>query len=174
MLLPKTNPKIGGQRASDVDGSRVMEDNKDPDTDFRLSSLPEGFDRIERLHCKHPGALANLTLKRYAELLQQSPGRGRPKQFSISHPSAAYISSRSISPGRLQAYLGPEIQGEMKTLHTTLPTTKTTTRGAWVGVPRGEARARKLEQAEAPILTPNDQQDKLDFALIRNRSRDLP
>ena len=35
-------------------------------SDFRLAALPQGVEKLQRLHQEHPGSLANLTLKRYS------------------------------------------------------------------------------------------------------------
>lgn len=43
---------------------------------FRLAALPQGVDKLQRLHQERPGVLANLTLKRFSELLSRSVGGG--------------------------------------------------------------------------------------------------
>ena len=43
---------------------------------FRLAALPKGVDKLQRLHQERPGVLANLTLKRFSELLSRSVGGG--------------------------------------------------------------------------------------------------
>ena len=43
---------------------------------FRIAALPQGVDRIHRLHQQRPGALADLTLRRFQELLSRAIGGG--------------------------------------------------------------------------------------------------
>ena len=63
-----------------VDGSSSDVESSTSDSSeesvFRLAALPEGVDRLQRIHLEKPGALADMTLRRFQELLARSIGGG--------------------------------------------------------------------------------------------------
>lgn len=61
--LEEESSSVSSESSTSTDGS-----------DFRLAALPQGVEKLQRLHQEHPGSLANLTLKRFNELLQRSMG----------------------------------------------------------------------------------------------------
>lgn len=63
--LEEESSSVSSESSTSTDGS-----------DFRLAALPQGVEKLQRLHQEHPGSLANLTLKRFNELLQRSTGGG--------------------------------------------------------------------------------------------------
>ena len=59
---------------------------------FRLAALPQGVDRLHKLHQERLGALPNLILKRFQELLNRSNGGGAASQEQEMPPVArAYL-----------------------------------------------------------------------------------
>ena len=60
---------------------------------FQLAALPQGVDRLHRLHQERPGALANLTLQRFKELLERATGRGAAaEEVELPAVARAYLS----------------------------------------------------------------------------------
>ena len=58
------------------DSSSSSDLSSTTDSLFHLAAMPVGIQKLERLHQEKPGALANLTLKRFEELLAQATGMG--------------------------------------------------------------------------------------------------
>ena len=56
--------------------SSSSSDTSSEESVFRLAALPQGVEKLQRLHQEKPGTLANLTLRRFNELLSRSVGRG--------------------------------------------------------------------------------------------------
>ena len=108
--LKKTKKKKKRKRVSDKnrqskkekasEGSSGETDSGDEESSsstsgslFQLAALPQGVDRLHRLHQEKPGALADLTLRRFQELLNRSIGGGSAEQEQEMHPVArAYLS----------------------------------------------------------------------------------
>lgn len=73
----KNKSKKSKKNASGSSGSDDSESSSSSTGSlFRLAALPQGVDKLHRLHQEKPGALANLTLRRFQELLNRSVGRG--------------------------------------------------------------------------------------------------
>jgi hypothetical protein len=100
-------------------GDAASHDGSSSESSFHLASLPEGVDRLQRIHESKPGTLANLTLLRYREILERFTG------------GEATLSSQAELPPVARAYLArvhfqryhPQVIGmrtarEMRTLIT--------------------------------------------------------
>ena len=93
----KTSKKKRGRKneeksSQDKGSSASSESSSTSESLFRLAALPQGVDRPHRLHQERPGALANLTLKRFQELLNRSNGGGAASQEQEMPPVArAYL-----------------------------------------------------------------------------------
>jgi len=93
----KTSRKKRGRKneeksSQDEGSSASSESSSTSESLFRLAALPQGVDRLHRLHQERPGALANLTLKRFQELLNRSNGGGAASQEQEMPPVArAYL-----------------------------------------------------------------------------------
>lgn len=85
----KDKKKSGsGDSSSSSDSTSSSEDSV-----FRLAALPQGVEKLQRLHQERPGALANLTLRRFNELLLQSTGRGAASEaLQLPAVARAYLS----------------------------------------------------------------------------------
>ena len=85
---------------------------------FRLAALPQGVDRIHRIHEKRPGALANMTLKRCQELLERAVGRGAAqKETELPAVARAYLSQIYLNRHN-EASIGLRNLRELRTLST--------------------------------------------------------
>ena len=58
------------------EGGESPSPSSSDDSVFRLAALPEGVDRLHRIHQERPGTLADMTLRRFQELLSRSIGGG--------------------------------------------------------------------------------------------------
>ena len=73
------------QRSGDSSSTSSSSSGSSEGSVFRLAALPQGVEKLQRLHQERPGTLANLTLKRFSELLNRSVGGDRPDQPRIFH-----------------------------------------------------------------------------------------
>jgi hypothetical protein len=73
------------QRSGDSSSSSSSNSGSSEGSVFRLAALPQGVEKLQRLHQERPGTLANLTLRRFSELLNRSVGGDRPDQPRIFH-----------------------------------------------------------------------------------------
>ena len=64
------------QRSGDSSSTSSSSSGSSEGSVFRLAALPQGVEKLQRLHQERPGTLANLTLKRFSELLNRSVGGG--------------------------------------------------------------------------------------------------
>ena len=88
------------------------------DSLFRLAALPQGTDRLHRLHQERPGMLANLTLRRFQELLQRSVGGGTAeKDQDMPAVARAYLSQIYL-PRHPEGTIGLRNLRELRTLTT--------------------------------------------------------
>lgn len=85
---------------------------------FQLAALPQGVDRLHRLHQERPGALANLTLQRFRELLERSTGRGAAEDTVEMPPVARAYLSQIYMVRNPEASLGLRNVRELRTLAT--------------------------------------------------------
>ena len=81
------------RKADDSSDESSSTTSSSSDSLFRLAALPQGTDRLHRLHQERPGVLANLTLRRFQELLERSTGGGTAVKDQEMPPVArAYLS----------------------------------------------------------------------------------
>ena len=59
------------------DGDSSTDSSGSDESLFQLAALPTGTEKIHRLHEEKPGALANLTLLKFQEILERTVGLGR-------------------------------------------------------------------------------------------------
>ena len=64
------------QRSGDSSSSSSSNSGSSEGSVFRLAALPQGVEKLQRLHQERLGTLANLTLRRFNELLNRSVGGG--------------------------------------------------------------------------------------------------
>ena len=80
------------QRSGDSSSSSSSNSGSSEGSVFRLAALPQGVEKLQRLHQERPGTLANLTLRRFNELLNRSVGGGSAGSASDLPPTArAYL-----------------------------------------------------------------------------------
>ena len=73
----KKKKKKHKKRKSDKDSDDSSESSSTSSGSlFHLAAMPRGVEKIQRLHQEKPGLLANVTLKRFEELLAQTTGMG--------------------------------------------------------------------------------------------------
>eukprot|EP00435_Cladocopium_sp_Y103_P054338 s394_g17.t1 len=85
---------------------------------FQLAALPQGVDRLHRIHQERPGALANLTLQRFKELLERSTGRGAAaEEVELPPVARAYLSQIYLARNS-EGSLGLRNLRELRTLAT--------------------------------------------------------
>jgi hypothetical protein len=85
---------------------------------FQLAALPQGVDRLHRLHQERPGALANLTLQRFKELLERATGRGAAaEEVELPAVARAYLSQIYLARNP-EGSLGLRNLRELRTLAT--------------------------------------------------------
>lgn len=87
---------------------------------FRLAALPNGVDRLHRLHEERPGAIANSTLRRFNVLLNQSVGRGAAEVTENLPPVARGYMSQIFLGKHPEGTIGMRNLREMRTLTTVL------------------------------------------------------
>ncbi|CAK9033473.1 unnamed protein product [Durusdinium trenchii] len=85
---------------------------------FRLAALPNGVDRLHRLHEERPGAIANSTLRRFNVLLNQSVGRGAAEVTENLPPVARGYMSQIFLGKHPEGTIGMRNLREMRTLTT--------------------------------------------------------
>lgn len=76
--MKKRSKESGSQKSS-------SSTSDDPDSLFRVAALPQGVEKLHRLHEEKPGWLANMTLRKFQELLQRTLGKGTASESSASH-----------------------------------------------------------------------------------------
>ena len=80
------------QKSGDSSSSSSSNSGSSEGSVFRLAALPQGVEKLQRLHQERPGTLANLTLRRFSELLNRSVGGGSAGSASDLPPTArAYL-----------------------------------------------------------------------------------
>ena len=73
----KKKKKKNKKRKSEKDSEESSESSSTSSGSlFHLAAMPRGVEKIQRLHQNKPGLLANVTLKRFEELLAQTTGMG--------------------------------------------------------------------------------------------------
>ena len=85
---------------------------------FRLAALPEGTERLHRLHQERPGMLANLTLRRFHELLQRSTGGGAAERDQEMPAVARAYLNQIYLPRHPEGSIGLRNMRELRTLTT--------------------------------------------------------
>eukprot|EP00438_Fugacium_kawagutii_P002558 Skav209851 [mRNA] locus=scaffold1684:51925:52719:+ [translate_table: standard] len=85
---------------------------------FRIAALPQGVEKLHRLHQERPGALANATLQRFQELLERSVGKGSAEVKSELPPVARAYLSQIFLPKHTEAAIGMRNLRELRTLTT--------------------------------------------------------
>eukprot|EP00435_Cladocopium_sp_Y103_P038404 s1263_g10.t1 len=105
----------GGEDSSDDSSSTSSSSSASL---FRLAALPQGTERLHRLHQERPGALANLTLRRFQELLQRSTGGGSAeKDQDMPAVARAYLNQIYL-PRHPEGAIGLRNLRELRTLTT--------------------------------------------------------
>ena len=106
-------------------GSSEESDSGDDETSssssgslFQLAALPQGVDRLHRLHQEKPGALADLTLRRFQELLNRSIGGGTAETEQEMPPVARAYLSQIYMVRHPEAAIGLRNLRELRTLAT--------------------------------------------------------
>lgn len=85
---------------------------------FQLAALPQGVDRLHQLHQEKPGALADLTLRRFQELLNRSTGGGTAAQELEMPPVARAYLSQIYMVRNPESAIGLRNLRELRTLAT--------------------------------------------------------
>ena len=78
----KRNKRRHKEQDVSATSSSSSSDSSSEGSVFRLAALPQGVEKLQRLHQDKPGTLANLTLQRFNELLSRSLGRGSAEATS--------------------------------------------------------------------------------------------
>ena len=100
-------------------GSKSSSSSSSGEEVFRVASLPEGVDRLRQIHQEQPGHLANLTLLKYQELLEQSAGReAGTKHHEMFPPCARAYLHQWLVPRRSSSHFGIRTMKEMETIMT--------------------------------------------------------
>ena len=106
-------------------GSSEESDSGDDETSssssgslFQLAALPQGVDRLHRLHQEKPGALADLTLRCFQELLNRSIGGGTAETEQEMPPVARAYLSQIYLVCHPEAVIGLRNLRELRTLAT--------------------------------------------------------
>ena len=85
---------------------------------FRLAALPEGVDRLHRIHQERPGTLADMTLRRFQELLSRSIGGGAAtEEMHLPAVARAYLNQIFLVKNS-EAAIGLRNLRELRTLMT--------------------------------------------------------
>lgn len=111
--VKKGDKKEGTSSDSDDDGSSSS-------SLFRFAALPKGVDRLHRLHEERPGAIANVTLRRFNVLLNQSVGRGAAEVTEDLPPVARAYLSQIFLAKHPEGTIGMRNLRELRTLTTAL------------------------------------------------------
>ena len=118
----RSDKKKKRERNDKKDGSSGTSSDEDTssseDSLFRLAALPEGVDRLHRLHQERPGALGNLTLRRFQELLNRSTGGGSATQEQDLPPVARAYLSQIYLTRNSESAIGLRNLRELRTLAT--------------------------------------------------------
>ena len=102
--------------SSDDDDSRSSSSSEE--SVFRLAALPEGVDRLHRIHQERPGALADMTLRRFQELLSRAIGGGTAMDdVRLPAVARAYLSQIYLVRNT-EAAIGLRNLRELRTLTT--------------------------------------------------------
>ena len=83
----KKKKKKHKKKRSKESGSQQSSSSTSSDSDslFRVAALPQGVEKLHRLHEEKPGWLADMTLRKFQELLQRTLGKGTASESSASH-----------------------------------------------------------------------------------------
>eukprot|EP00435_Cladocopium_sp_Y103_P017149 s1363_g4.t1 len=117
----KRKPKEDKKSQESSNGSDSDDDESSsgtPESLFQLATLPQGVERLHRLHQEKPGALADLTLRRFQELLNRSIGGGTATQEQEMPPVARAYLSQIYMVRHPEAVIGLRNLRELKTLAT--------------------------------------------------------
>ena len=91
------------------------EESSSSEEDFQLASLPEGVDRLLKVHEERPGVLANLTLKRYHDMISRATG-GEAAQLHCLPPVGRAYLHQIFFHHHHPSQIGMRCTREMKTI----------------------------------------------------------
>ena len=106
------------RKADDSSDESSSTTSSSSDSFFRLAALPPGTDRLHRLHQERPGVLANLTLRRFQELLERSTGGGTAVKDQEMPPVARANLNQIYLPRHPEDTIGLRNLRELRTLTT--------------------------------------------------------
>ena len=112
----KKKKEKGKKESSGSDDDEYESSSSESDSLFQLAALPQGVDRIHRIHQEKPGALADLTLRRFRELLNRSIGGGTATNMEEMPAVARAYLSQIYLPKNTEAAIGLRNLRELRTL----------------------------------------------------------
>eukprot|EP00438_Fugacium_kawagutii_P018736 Skav212365 [mRNA] locus=scaffold3038:155752:165688:+ [translate_table: standard] len=154
----KKEKKKSKKSKKDASGSSGSDDSESSSSStgslFRLAALPQGVDKLHRLHQEKPGALANLTLRRFQELLNRSVGRGAaPVDEELPAVARAYLSEersdRESMETAIEKCKAAEEVGDLLELYCKACEEGNVTRQDWCMHYISEIRALEVELIDA-------------------------